>query len=91
MTTDLQTAFTLFLVGMLAVFTILALVVLSGRLLITIVNRYFPDRPTLPSALPNTVHSHPQVDRKKIAAITAAIDQISGGAARIIKIERQQK
>lgn len=90
MNTDLQTALTLFLVGMLAVFTILALVVLSGRVLISIVNTYFPDPSSLPVALPKALHSLQRVERKKMAAITAAVEQASRGQATIVKIEREE-
>lgn len=90
MTTDLQTALSLFLVGMLAVFTILGLVVLSGRALIWFVNRYLPDAAKLPTALPEVVKKDPRIDPKKLAAITAAVEQISGGRAHIVKIEQQK-
>ncbi|HKK74492.1 MAG TPA: OadG family protein [Saprospiraceae bacterium] len=90
MTTDLQTALSLFLVGMLAVFTILALVVLSGRVLIAIVNNYFPGPSSLPEELPKAVQGRPDFDPKKLAAITAAVEQVSGGQARIVRIERQK-
>lgn len=89
MTTDLQTALGLFLVGMLAVFTILGLVVLSGRVLIWFVNRYLPDAAKLSTALPEAVKKEQRIDPKKLAAIAAAVEQISGGKAHIIKIEQQ--
>lgn len=90
MTTDLQTALSLFLVGMLAVFTILGGVVLSGRTLIWWVNRYLPDAAKLPTTLPEVVKKEQRMDPKKLAAITAAVEQISGGRARIVKVEPQK-
>lgn len=89
MSPDLQTAFLLLAVGMITVFVILSLVVLTGRALIWVINNYFPVReekmsfdyraPFLEEELPV---------KKKLVAITAAIEIATGGKGRIEKIER---
>lgn len=89
MTPDIQTAFTLLFIGMLAVFTVLALVVLSGRGLIAVVDRYFPEKVAEPIEIPRSIHTSQRMDRKKLAAITAAVEQVTGGQGRITKVEKQ--
>ena len=73
MDTALEQALSLLLSGMLTVFVVLGLVVLMGRLLITIVNRFAaptPDPRLRPAELPLPT----EIDSKIIAAIAAAVD-----------------
>jgi oxaloacetate decarboxylase gamma subunit len=88
MTTDIQTALTLLLIGMLAVFTILALVVLSGRGLIALVNKYSPEKVAQPIEIPKSAFRPRRISRKKLAAITAAVDQTTHGMGRITEIKK---
>ncbi len=76
MSEDLQTAFILLGVGMITVFVVLSLVVLTGRGLISIVNRYF----TTPSIIPPAEHP---ITPKKIAAISAAVEIFTQGQGSI--------
>ena len=97
MSPELIKAFTILVVGMLSVFTILGLVVLSGKTLIFFVNRFFPvatssstnirrvnsGNPSTSSALKES-----ETPTKHIAAIVAFVDQMTGGKAVIKNIER---
>lgn len=81
---ELSTAFTLLLIGMITVFIVLLLVVLTGNLLITLTNKYSPSA-TLIKVSPSTPN------RQQLAAITAAVEVFTNGAGRIEKIEKPQK
>ncbi len=74
---NLESALSLLLIGMITVFIVLALVVVIGNLLIIIVNRFFSTESTSESINPG-----------KIAAISAAVETVSQGTARIEKIEK---
>lgn len=76
MTQDFSTAFTLLAIGMITVFLVLFLVVLTGNLLIRFVNRLAP----------KAVEGIPA---KTVAAITAAVDAFTEGKGRITKIEKE--
>ena len=84
---DIQTALMLLGVGMLTVFSILTLVVLSGKGLIHFVNR-FVFKETLPDLILN---QKSELTPKQIAAISAAIQQASQGRANIEKISKLKK
>ena len=71
-------------VGMTTVFTILALVVLGGKLTIIITNRFTPVvEPTVARTIPST-----GIDSRKIAAITAAVESITQGKGHISEIKK---
>ncbi len=76
---QLSTAFTLLGVGMITVFVVLSLVVLTGNLLIRMVNALNADSPGPTS----------DDDKGAIAAITAAVEIVTHGTGRITKIERK--
>lgn len=88
----LSEALLILAVGMITVFAILGLVVLSGQVLIRITNRFIPDvqvvKPT------RSVHRSPMVkkstaiEQKKLAAIVAAVEVVTGGRGRIEQIEK---
>ncbi|MEM8908229.1 MAG: OadG family protein [Bacteroidota bacterium] len=89
MSSDLNTAFIVLIVGMTTVFFILSLVVFTGRLLIRIVNHYSPI-PSPVAKVPAPVDHSPETEHiqpAKLAAIVAAVDLLSGGQAKIEKIE----
>ena len=89
MSPDVQTAFSLLLIGMLSVFVILFLVVSAGRFLIYIVNTYFPftsDEANL--GIPKTIYSPKGMNRKKLAAITAAVEQVTNGRGKVVSVEK---
>ncbi|RMF22785.1 MAG: oxaloacetate decarboxylase [Bacteroidetes bacterium] len=88
MSQALETALTLLVVGMTTVFVILGLVVLSSRLLIVIVNRYFPD-PIFESDPARLVgKGHRGLSPEKLAAIVAAVEVLTEGRGRVEKVER---
>ncbi len=86
--TDLRTAITLLAVGMITVFIVLLLVVLTGKALIRLSNYLLEKAPqSVPPATEPT--SHPDVlQKKKVAAVVAAVQQITNGHGQISKIER---
>lgn len=81
-TTNLQTALLVLAIGMITVFIVLGLVVLSGRLLIRIVNSLHAD--TAPLA-----NNSAAISSAHIAAITAAVTHVTEGKASIVKIEKE--
>lgn len=87
MTEQVSTAILISIVGMLTVFGILGLVVLTGNSLVRIVNRYAPI-PAKVKQNPNISSSASSISQKKIAVITAAVSAVSRGKARIEKIEK---
>lgn len=78
-----STAFSLLVIGMITVFVVLTLVVLTGNLLIRFVNRFLPAT----GGPPHTeAGSGPA-----IAAITATVDTVTKGKGTITKIERENE
>ncbi|MEL6864185.1 MAG: OadG family protein [Bacteroidota bacterium] len=93
MSPEIATAFTVLWVGMITVFVILSLVVVSGQLLIRIINRYFPvvSDPPVNSTAPSkesTVIKVPSPNPAQIAAITAAVDLLTKGKGQVSRIEK---
>lgn len=86
----LYSAFTLLLIGMITVFTILSLVVISGNILIQLVNKYAPAPTKTPKYQPTAIPDKSAIPTKKIAAIVAAVEMVTKGKAKIVKIERTQ-
>ena len=80
---NLNTAFFLMIVGMLTVFIILLAVIYLGKLLITCVNKYFPEdeQPTAPATPAAASPLTGQI-------IEAAVKAVTGGKGRVEKIER---
>ena len=74
-----STAFSLLFVGMITVFVVLTLVVITGKLLIRIVNRYLPVVDLTPKSV---------IEASKVAAITGAVDIFTGGMGRVTRIEK---
>jgi len=87
---SLSKAFMVLIVGMLTVFVILSLVVLTGKVLILLVNKFAP----LPIernkhiAPIRTATNTSKISKKKLAAIVATVEAISGSNARITSIEK---
>ena len=85
----LQTGLLLFVVGMITVFTVLSFVVLTGKVLIAIVNH--TDR--LPKAKVTSYHPNHRTisaenDKRKIAVVIAAAFIMTKGKGRIKGIQR---
>ena len=83
----LSKALLVLVVGMATVFTILSLVVISGQLLIRVVNNYSTEPVTKTNAKPNPESS--RKDKVKIAAIIAAVDIATKGKGKIIRIDKE--
>lgn len=81
MENELSQAFSLLGIGMITVFVVLSLVAVVGNVLIRVVNRLAP--------LSEETTAGSTVSKSKVAAITAAVELISGGKAHITKIERE--
>ncbi len=81
----LSTAVMLLAVGMITVFTILALIVIFGNLLITLVNKFIPEEKV------NKVMSRVAfgaIDSRKMAAIVSAVDVVTEGKAKVTSITK---
>ena len=81
MENELSQAFSLLGIGMITVFVVLSLVYIVGNFLIRLVNRISP--------VSETRSAETSLSKSKIAAITAAVEVISGGKAHITKIEKE--
>lgn len=74
-------------IGMITVFTVLILIVLSGNALTYFVNKYIPEEQKVavkPSATSPTV-----IDGNKLAAIAKAVELITGGKGKVTKVEKR--
>ena len=70
---------------MITVFSILALVVMGGKIMIMLINRFAPFPETsLAGAQAGAV-----IDSAKVAAITAAVEAITGGQGKITEINKE--
>ena len=75
-------AITLLFVGMITVFIILFLVVVSGNLLIILVNKYIPEKPKM--AVPKSA-----LHGNKLSAVVAAVEIVTKGRGHITKISKE--
>lgn len=82
METTVSNAFLLLAIGMITVFVVLSIVVLSGSVLISLVNKYAPE-PVKASKLIT-----PLVSNKEIAVLTAVVDHVTKGKGKIESIEK---
>lgn len=76
----ISSALSLLLIGMITVFLVLFLVVVTGNLLIRLVNRFVSEELAQPSPA--------SIEPNKLAAITAAIETITQGKGKITKVEK---
>ncbi|MCB0661162.1 MAG: OadG family protein [Saprospiraceae bacterium] len=88
MENNIQSALILLVVGMLTVFLILTLVVVTGNVLIRLVNRFATEEV---KAVKKKVAAglQKQLNPKTLAAITAAVEIATGGKGKIVKIEKK--
>ena len=82
METNIELGLELLLVGMTTVFFILFFVVAGGNILIRIANRFF--------AVENVIPSDSAVisDKKKMAAIIAAVEVVTAGKGKVSSIKK---
>jgi len=73
---NIELGLNLMVIGMTTVFAILFLVVVGGRILIQLVNKFYPEVPVPHTSVPDNSNS-------KLAAIIAAVDIITSGKGRI--------
>ena len=72
-------AFNLLFIGMITVFAVLLLVYITGNLLIRFVNAY----------LPGSMPGDEGIDKKKVAAINAAVEIVTQGKGEVTEIKKQ--
>lgn len=82
MNPELLQSLSVLAVGMITVFSILGLVVLTGQTLIRIVNRMTPD------PAPATPAVKSAISKGKLTAIVATVDIVTEGKGKITKIEK---
>lgn len=85
MAENYQTAFMLLAIGMITVFMILFLVVLASKLMIMVINKYYPERIVIGETALG--RSKDTMDPAKISAIITAIDIMTRGKGHVDKIE----
>ena len=83
----LADGFSLLIIGMLTVFSVLVLVVTSGGLLIRIVNKFYPIQQSEKIVSDSIDHSG-FIRSELISAITAAVDIVTKGKGKVEGIER---
>ena len=87
---SISTAIIVSLIGMVTVFIILGLVVLTGKTLIKVVNTFFPiseaETPT-PKTIQNQLQKK-SFNKSTLAAIVTTIDAITKGSGKVSKIEK---
>ena len=81
----LSTAVLVLGVGMITVFTILFLVVLSGQVLIKVVNRFAGN----PGKIATKAVQTKSIAPKKLAAILASVELITQGQGSVLSIEKE--
>lgn len=86
---NLNAALTLLLVGMITVFIILSLVVVLGNLVIRITNRFIPVIDLGGGKSDNRGSSGKKADRKRLAAIVAAVDVVTQGQGNVESVEKK--
>ena len=79
-------ALMLLVVGMGTVFIVLLLIIFCSRGLISLINRWFPEK-----SAPIAEKIEEAIPSRIIAAITTAVKIASDGKAKIIKIEKSNK
>ena len=87
---SISTAILVSLVGMVTVFVILGLVVLTGKILIRIVNNFFPIQEIVPpaTATPRNQSQKKTFEKSTLAAIITTIDTITHGKGKVDKIQK---
>ena len=90
---SISTAIIVSLIGMVTVFVILGLVVLTGKILIRIVNTFFPILETEPAiplkpATPNSLLQNKSFNKSTLAAIISSVDTVTFGKGKVNKIEK---
>lgn len=85
---ELVDAFGYLLIGMITVFTVLALVVVTGRVLIWAVNRITKEVPSIKKTATNLADIRQEVSPQKMAAIVAAVEIVTKGKGKVTSIKK---
>ncbi len=88
MSENLNLALELLGVGMLTVFVVLLLVVFIGNTIIRYVNRFMPEDAKVARPVPTPVAQPSAIDRNKMAAIVSAVQIVTEGKGKVVKIEK---
>lgn len=85
MSDEIEFGFTIMLIGMITVFTILGLVVLGGKIMILVINRYAADvkQPAISKV------AQQDISNVKIAVLSAVVNVVTKGKGKITKIEKR--
>lgn len=83
----LAEGFSLLIIGMLTVFSVLVLVVTSGGLLIRIVNKFYPLQQS-GKIVDDPIDQSGFIRSELISAITATVDIVTKGKGKVKGIER---
>ena len=85
---ELTSALLLMLIGMITVFSILLLVVFTGKLLIYLVNRFGEEKLKLKPASYHLPFAKETINKKEIAVIMAAIEVATNGKGKVRSIKK---
>ncbi len=95
MNTNIQTALLVFLVGMTVVFIVLCIVVLTGKTLIYLVNKFGPvssknsiKKGDFIPLLNDNISSKSGLNKKKLAAIISTVEIVTQGRGKVLNIEK---
>jgi oxaloacetate decarboxylase gamma subunit len=88
MENNIQSAFVLLLVGMTTVFIILTLVVVTGKVLIRLVNRFAAEEVKAVKKRLAT-GAKGQISPKTLVALSVAVEIATRGKGKIMKIEKK--
>ena len=81
----MQEALILLAVGMITVFIILTLLVVGGGLLISFINRFFPDEQ---SELGTSHIGDPSKDTETVAVLAAVVEKITNGKGKLSRFKK---
>ncbi len=84
---NLSLGLMLMAVGMITVFAILLIVIYLSKLLITIVNKVAPEEVVVKKSA-TTVSAPAVIDSNTMAAIKGAVNIVTGGKGKVMKVER---
>jgi oxaloacetate decarboxylase gamma subunit len=95
MNSEIQQALLVLFIGMITVFVVLSLVVLTGKLLILLINKYGPvpqkakiqSRDFVP-LLNDSLSKSSNIEKKKLAALVSTVEIVTHGKGTILKIEK---
>ena len=84
----LQLALTILLVGMTSVFVVLSLVVLTGRVIISVTNRWAPAPEKVKGKPTTSSPSSKPVSNNALAAISAVVDFLTAGKGQVGSVKK---